>query len=72
MAVRQRRRRYDSEAEEWHFHLMKGDDKQFEQWRFIDSINNYNNLIEQFQKMYDETPASDRFMRAEIQSGIAG
>jgi hypothetical protein len=29
----------------------------------------YNNLIEEFQKLYDQTPATDRFIRARIQSG---
>jgi hypothetical protein len=36
----------------------------------IDTINDYNNLIEEFQKLYDNTPVTDRFARTRIQSGI--
>jgi hypothetical protein len=31
---------------------------------------NYNSIIEEFQKLYDKTPATDRFARARIQSGM--
>ena len=46
------------------------DPEQFEKWRYIDTINDYNNLIAEFQKLYDNTPATDRFARARIQSGM--
>ena len=42
----------------------------FEKWRYIDTINIYNSIIEEFQKLYDNTPASDRFMRARILCGM--
>ena len=45
--------------------------KQFEKERFIDSINVYNSIIEEFQKLYDKTPAAaDRLARARILSGM--
>ena len=51
------------------FRLMNGPEY-FEKWRYKDTINDYNNLIEEFQKLYEKTPASDRFIRARIQSGM--
>jgi hypothetical protein len=49
------------------------DPNYFEKWRYIDTINDYSNIIEEFQKLYEQTPAADRyrFMRARILSGIA-
>ena len=46
------------------------DPNQFEKERYIDTINDYNNLIAEFQKLYENAPASDRFMRTRIQSGL--
>jgi hypothetical protein len=46
------------------------DPKQFEKERYIDSINVYNSIIEEFQKLYEQTPATDRFARARIVSGM--
>jgi hypothetical protein len=51
------------------FRLMN-DPEQFEKWRYTDTINDYNSLIAEFQKLYEQTPASDRFARARIQSGM--
>jgi hypothetical protein len=42
----------------------------FEKERYLDSINVYSSIIEEFQKLYDKTPVTDRFIRARIQSGI--
>jgi hypothetical protein len=58
-----------SEAQEWYFRLMN-DPKQFEKERFIDSINVFNSIIEEFQKMYEQTPATDRLARDEILDGM--
>jgi hypothetical protein len=63
------KKRHRSEAQEWYFRLMN-DPNYFENWRYIDTINDYSNIIEEFQKLYEQTPASDRFMRARIQSGM--
>jgi hypothetical protein len=38
--------------------------------RYIDSINVYNSVIEECQKLYDKTPASDRFTRIRSLDGI--
>jgi hypothetical protein len=58
-----------SEAQEWYFRLMN-DPKQFEKERFIDSINVFNSIIKEFQKLYKKTPATDHLVRAEIINGI--
>jgi hypothetical protein len=63
------KKRHRFEAEEWYFRLMN-DPKQFEKERYIDSINVYNSIIEEFQKLYEQTPATDRFARARIVSGM--
>ena len=38
--------------------------------RYIDSINVYNSVIEECQKLYDKTPASDRFTSTRSLDGI--
>ena len=58
-----------SEAQEWYFHLMN-DPNQFEKNRFIDSIHVFNGIIEEFQKLYEERPATDRLARDEILDGM--
>ncbi|MFL6383375.1 MAG: hypothetical protein ACJ712_00200 [Nitrososphaeraceae archaeon] len=60
---------HTSEAQEWCFRLMN-DPKQFEKERYIDSINVYNSIIEEFQKLYDKTPATDRLAGDEILDGM--
>jgi hypothetical protein len=62
-------KRIRSEAQEWCFRLMN-DPNRFEEWRYIDTINDYNSIIDQFQKLYEQTPATDRFARARILSGM--
>jgi broad specificity phosphatase PhoE len=57
-----------SEAEEWYFRLLN-DPNQFEKERYIDSINVYNSVIEEFQKLYEKTSAAD-LARDEIIDGI--
>ena len=46
------------------------DPKQFEKERYINAIDVYNSIIEEFQELYEKTPASDRLVRAEILDGI--
>jgi hypothetical protein len=65
----QSKKRHRSEAEEWYFRLMN-DPKQFEKERYIDSINVFNSIIEEFEKLYDKTPMTDRLTRDEILDGI--
>jgi hypothetical protein len=42
----------------------------FEKWRFKDTINDYNSIIEEFQKSYEQTPITQRYARARILSGM--
>jgi hypothetical protein len=63
------KKRHHSEAQEWCFSLMN-EPEYFEKWRYTDTINDYNNLIVEFQKLYENTPATDRFARAKILSGM--
>jgi hypothetical protein len=44
--------------------------KQYEKERFIDTIKVYSSTIEEFQKLYDRTPATDRLARDEILDGM--
>ena len=60
---------HSSEAQEWYFRLMNDPD-QFEKERYIDTINVYNSIIEEFQKLYEQTPMTDHFARARILSGM--
>ncbi len=46
------------------------DPDQFEKERYIDSINVYKSVIEELQKLYEQIPASDHFIRARILNGI--
>jgi hypothetical protein len=46
------------------------DPDEFEMFRYIDSIIVYKSVIEEFQKLYEQTPASDHFIRARILSGM--
>ncbi|MFL6420456.1 MAG: hypothetical protein ACJ71P_13785 [Nitrososphaeraceae archaeon] len=38
--------------------------------RFKDTINDYNSIIEEFEKLYEQTPATDRYARARIIGGL--
>ena len=63
------KKQYRTEAQEWYFRLINNP-YEFEKMRYIDSINVYNSVIEECQKLYDKTPASDRFTRARSLNGI--
>ena len=65
----QKRQQHSPEVQEWYFRLMN-DPGYFEKWRFIDNINVYNSIIEQFQKVYEQTPVADRSTRMKILSGM--
>ena len=43
---------------------------QFEKERYIDTIDAYNSIIEEFQNLYDKTPAANRSARAKILNGM--
>jgi hypothetical protein len=57
------------EVQEWCYRMMN-DPEYFEKRRYIDTINDYTNLIEEFQKLYEQTLESDRYARTRIQSGL--
>jgi hypothetical protein len=69
MTVDDKKRYRRTEAQEWCFRLMN-DPEYFEKWRYKHTIGGYNNLIAEFQKLYEQTPASDHFIRARILSGM--
>jgi hypothetical protein len=46
------------------------DPEYFEKWRYVDTINDYNNIIAEFQKLYDQTPTTNRTARARILNGL--
>jgi hypothetical protein len=43
---------------------------EWEKFRYIDSINVYSSVIEELEKLYDQTPVTQRYTRARIRSGI--
>ena len=65
----QTKKPHRTEVKEWCFRLMN-DPEYFEKWRYIDTINYYNNIIEEFEKLYEQTPTTDHFIRAQILNGI--
>jgi hypothetical protein len=42
----------------------------YEQWRYKDAIDDYNRVIEHSQKLYDETPVTNKIMRARCLSNM--
>jgi hypothetical protein len=62
-------KRHSPEVQEWCYRMMN-DPEYFEKWRYIDIINDYNNIIVEFQKLYDQTPTTNRTARARILNGL--
>jgi lipopolysaccharide biosynthesis protein len=46
------------------------DPEYFERRRYTDSIDAYNNIIEEFEKQYEQTPTTQQYARATILSGM--
>jgi hypothetical protein len=46
------------------------DPEYFEKWRYKDNIEAYNSIIEESQKLYEQTPVTQRYARARILSGL--
>jgi hypothetical protein len=59
----------EAKAQEWLYHLMN-DPCEFEKFRYVDTINEYNNVIAELQKLYDSTPPTNRFIRASCLKGL--
>ena len=47
---------------------LMNDPEYFEQWRFKDTIDNYNMILEELEKHYDQTPVTNRYTRSRILS----
>ena len=62
-------KRHSPEVQEWCYRMMN-DPEYFEKWRFKDTINDYNSIIEESQKLYEQTPAAQRYTRARLLTGI--
>ena len=46
------------------------DPEYLEQWRYKDTIDDYKMVIKEFEKLYEQTPVTDRYVRARIISGL--
>ena len=60
---------HDPTVAEWVYRLMN-DSEYYEQFRYKDAIDDYNSVIEHCQKLYDETPVTNRIMRARCLSNM--
>jgi hypothetical protein len=58
---------HDPEVQKWYFHMAKDG---WEKFRYVDTINDYNMIIDEFQKSYEKTPITQRYTRARILSGM--
>jgi len=58
---------HDPEVQKWYFHMAKDG---WEKFRYIDTINDYNMIIDEFQKSFEQTPVTQRYTRARILSGM--
>jgi hypothetical protein len=62
-------KRHSHEVQEWCYRMMN-DPNQWEKWRYIDTLYDYNNIIAELQKLYEQTPVTNRFIRARCLNGI--
>ena len=62
-------KRHSPEVQEWCYHMMN-DPEYFEKFQYIDTINDYNSIIEELQKLYEQTPVTQRYAHARILSGL--
>jgi hypothetical protein len=60
---------HDPKVHEWYYRMMN-DPNQWEKFRFVDAIDDYNSIIEELQRQYEQTPVTQRHIRARIISGI--
>jgi hypothetical protein len=58
---------HDPEVQKWYFHMAKDG---WEKFRYIDAIRDYNMIIEEFEKSYQQTPVTQRYTRVRILSGM--
>ena len=60
---------HSPEAQEWCYRMMN-DPNEWEKFRYKDTIDDYNSVIEHSQKLYDITPVTNRIMRARCLSNL--
>ena len=60
---------HDPEVAEWVYRLMN-DPEYYEQWRYKDAIDDYKSVIEHSQKLYNQTPVTNRIMRVRCLSNM--
>jgi N-glycosylase/DNA lyase len=58
---------HDPEVQKWYFHMAKDG---WEKFRYTDTMRDYNMIIREFTKHYEQTPVTQRYTRAKILSGI--
>ena len=61
-------KRHDPKVHEWYFGMMNDPDK-CEKFKYTDPIYDYKNIVAEL-KLYEQRPASDRYMRARIQRRV--
>jgi hypothetical protein len=61
--------KHSPEVQEWYYRMIN-DPVYFEKSRYIDTINDYNSIIEELQKLYEQTPVTQRYARPRIISGM--
>ena len=59
------KRRFQKEAEEWHFRLMN-DPQQFEKEAFIDCIKEITFAIKELRELHEKAPVTDYLFRAKV------
>ena len=60
---------HDPEVAEWMYRLMN-DPEYYEQWRYKEVIDDYHMIIQECQKVFDNTPVTNRLTRATCLSTI--
>ena len=66
MTIYDDRKRHNPEVHEWCYRMIN-DPKAWEQWRFKDTITDYENIIAECRKLHEQTPATTKenlFIRA--------
>jgi hypothetical protein len=58
---------HDPEVQKWYYHMAKDG---WEKFRYTDTIRDYNMILDEFQKSYEQTPVTQRYTRARILSGM--
>ena len=60
---------HDPDVAEWVYRMMNST-HEWEKFRYTDTINNYNMILEELEKHYEQTPVTQRYTRARIRNAI--